>query len=125
MAPIQQSQLGPVCQDLGFQEGALHPQSNGQAEKFMSSIVKVTHASIAENKNPKEEIYKFLLNYKNTPHSSTGKTPASLMMSRDIQTKLPFIIVAPTTAVHQLAQQKGTEAKAKQKKYTDKHRQGP
>ena len=38
----------------------------------MSSIMKVTHASISENKNPKEEIYKFLLNYRNTPYSSTG-----------------------------------------------------
>ena len=43
------------------------------------------------------------------------------MMSRDIQTKLPSIIAAPTTAVHQLAQQK--DAKAKQKKYANKHRQ--
>ena len=65
-----------------------HPQANGQAEKFMASIVKIAHASIAENKHPKEEILKFLLNYRNTPHSSTGVTPASLMMKRNIKTNL-------------------------------------
>ena len=49
---------------------------------MMSSIVKLTHASIAENKDPKEEITKFLLAYRNTPHSSTGQPPASLIMER-------------------------------------------
>ena len=88
----------------------------------MSSIVKITHASIAEGKNPKEEIYKFLLNYRNTPHSSTGKTPASLMMDRPIKTKLPSIIAPPTSITHLQAQQHDADAKAKQKKYGDKHR---
>ena len=45
-----------------------HPQSNGLAEKFMSSIVKLTHVSIAEGKDPKKEIFKFLVMYGNTPH---------------------------------------------------------
>ena len=99
-----------------------HPQANGQAEKFMGSIVKITHASIAEGKDPKKEIYTFLMNYRNTPHSSTGQTPASLMMNRGIKTKIPTIIAAPTTAAHKQAQQKDAVAKAKQKEYADKHR---
>ena len=40
----------------GFETGLCtpeHQQATGQAEKFMSSIVKVTHASIAEGKDPK------------------------------------------------------------------------
>ena len=113
------------AKESGF-ESALctpeHPQSNGQAEKMMSSIVKVTHASIAENKDPKEEITKFLLAYRNTPHNSTGQTPASLMMERKIRTKLPTIISPPTSARHQSAQQKDKESKAKHKAYAYKHR---
>ena len=73
-------------------------------------------------KNPKSEIYKFLMNYRNTPHSSTGKTPASLMMNRGIKTKIPTIIPAPTTVAHKEAQQKDAAAKARQKEYADKHR---
>ena len=86
-----------------------HPQANGQAEKFMSSIIKITHASLAEGKNPKEEMYK-------------GKTPASLMMDRSIKTKLPSILALPTSITHLQAQQHDADTKAKQKKYADKHR---
>ena len=39
-----------------------HPQANGYAEKFMASVVEITHASIAEGRDPKEEILKFFLN---------------------------------------------------------------
>ena len=99
-----------------------HPQANGQAEKFMSSIVKITHASIAEGRDPKEEILKFLLNYRNTPHSSTGVTPASLMMNRDLKTKLPSIRRRLTTAHHQQARENDAAAKSKQKEYADRHR---
>ena len=99
-----------------------HPQANGQAEKFMSSIVKITHASIAEGKDPKKEIYTFLMNYRNTPHSSTGQTPASLMMNRGIKTKIPTMIKTPTTPAHKEARQKDAAAKTKQKEYADKHR---
>ena len=81
----------------------------------MSYIVKVTHASIAEGKDPKSEIYKFLMNYRNTPHSSTGKTPASLMMNRGIKTKIPAIIPAPTTAAHKEAQRKDAAAVAEER----------
>ena len=91
----------------------------------MSSIVKLTHASISEGKDPKEEITKFLLMYRNTPHSSTGQSPASLMMERKIKTKLPTIIAPPTSARHQQAQEKDIQSKAKHKTYADrraKHR---
>ena len=88
----------------------------------MSSMVKIAHASIAEGKHPKEEILKFLLNYRNTPHSATGVTPASLMMNRDIKTKLPSIRRPLTTAHHIQAQQKDAAAKTKQKEYADRHR---
>ena len=85
-------------------------------------MVKIAHASIAEGKHPKEEILKFLLNYRNTPHSVTGVTPASLMMNRDIKTKLPSIRKPLTTAHHIQAQQKDAAAKTKQKEYADRHR---
>ena len=90
---------------------------------MMSSIVKLTHASISEGKDPKEEITKFLLMYRNTPHSSTGQSPASLMMERKIKTKLPTIIIAPpTSARHQQAMERDTLSKAKLKTYADRHR---
>ena len=44
------------------------------------------------------------------------------MMDRPIKTKLPSIIAPPTSITHLQAQQHDADAKAKQKKYADKHR---
>ena len=99
-----------------------HPQSNGLAEKMMTSIVKLTHAALAEKKNPKEEISKFLINYRNTPHSSTKKKPSELMMNRTVRTKLPALIKPPRNELHLTAQANDRAAKAKHKEYGDKHR---
>ena len=96
--------------EIGFKKylcAPEHPQVNGKAKMMMSSIVKLTHSSISKGKNPKEEITKFLQSYRNTPHSSKGQTPASLLMSRKIRTNLPAIIEPPTTGVNQLAQEPG------------------
>ncbi len=60
------------------------------------------------------------MNYRNTPHSSTGQNPASIMMNRGIKTEILPIIAAPTTAAHKEAQQKDAVAKARQKEYADK-----
>ena len=67
-----------------------HPHANGQAEKMMVSIVKLVHASLAEDKDPKMEIHRFLFNYRNTPHPSTGYTPSRLLMGRVVRTKILF-----------------------------------
>ena len=69
-----------------------------------------------------EEITKFLLSYRNTPHSSTGQTPASIMMEIKIRTKLPTIISPPTSDVHQMAEEKEIISKAKHKVYADRYR---
>ena len=62
------------------------------AERFMATIVKVVHAAVVEHKDPKIEIDKRLLNYRNTIHPSTGKTPSQLMMGRTIRTRIPQVI---------------------------------
>ena len=68
-----------------------HPEGNGIAERFMRVLVKIIHAAMAENKDPRIEVQRRLLNYRNTPHSSTGASPASLMFNRQIRTKLPAV----------------------------------
>ena len=74
-----------------------HPQSNGIAERFMSVLVRVIHASVAEGKDLKVEVQKRLINYRNTVHPSPVVSPASLMMGRTIRTKLPVYIEKPTS----------------------------
>ena len=58
------------------------------------------HRAIAEKKNPKTELDKFLTNYRNTPHNTTGQYPSMLLMNRVIRTKVPAVIKALTSKVH-------------------------
>ena len=89
-------------------------------EKFNRSIVKMIHGAIAEKKDPKTEVHKFLTNYRNTPHDTTGKCPSQLLMNRTIRTKVPVLIPCPTGKAHKEARQ----ADRKQhKNYADKDRE--
>ena len=58
-----------------------HPEGNGIAERFMATIVKTVHVAMAEHKDPKVEIERRLLQYRNTPHPSTGQTPSFMMFN--------------------------------------------
>ena len=52
-------------------------------------IGKVLHTTNAEHKNWKQELYKFLRNYRATPHTTTGKSPAERMFpSREFKTRI-------------------------------------
>ena len=45
-----------------------------------------------QGKNLKEELNRFLVAYRTTPHSTTGKAPAELLYQRRIRSKLPELI---------------------------------
>ena len=51
---------------------SLHPEGNGLAEKFMGVLVKTIHTAQVDGVNPKQAVKRQLLNYRNTPHPSTG-----------------------------------------------------
>ena len=55
----------------------------------MSVLVKTVHAAKAEKKDPKVEVKRRLLNYRNTPHPATGKAPVELVFKRSIKTRIP------------------------------------
>ena len=92
------------------------PEANGLAEGLMKSIKKVWHCARIEKKNFKQELYKFLRQYRATPHSTTGRSPAEILFKRTIRTRLPGRFV-PEHDPELRAQ--NDQAKAKQKKYKD------
>ncbi|XP_030850192.1 uncharacterized protein K02A2.6-like [Strongylocentrotus purpuratus] len=65
------------------------PQANGEVERFMKTLKKAYRSAIAENRSWKQELYKFLRNYRATPHSTTGVPPATLLFGRAVRTRLP------------------------------------
>ena len=53
-------------------------------------IGKVLHTANVEQKNWKQALHKFLRNYKATPYTSTGKSPAEIMFpNRAFKTRIP------------------------------------
>ena len=92
------------------------PEANGLAENFMKSLKKIWHISRIENKNFRQELYKFLRQYRSTPHSTTGKPPAELLFNRKIQTRL---LIKQEPARDPQVRHQDEEAKAKQKQYKD------
>ena len=73
-------------------------------------------AAKAPNRSCQQEINKLLLKYRATPHSSTGISPADLLLGRNIKTWLPQVILRTNnTQVHL----KDTKIKHKMKKFAD------
>ena len=67
----------------------LHPQSNAKCERFMRIIGKTLKAADVEGKEWKKELDKLLLNYRNSPHTTTGYSPSLLFFNRSLKTNLP------------------------------------
>ena len=65
------------------------PQANSEVERFNRTVEKAIRAANVEGKNWKEELDVFLLNYRSTPHCTTGQPPAVLLFGRNIRNKIP------------------------------------
>ena len=63
----------------------LHPQANAMAER----MVKMIHAAVLEDKDPRREVYIMAMTHNNTPHSVTGKAPSDILMGRNQTTCQP------------------------------------
>jgi transposase InsO family protein len=66
-----------------------HPQAAGLVENFNKTLGKCVKTAVAERKNWRIELYKFLMTYRTTPHVTTGSAPASLLFNRTVKNKLP------------------------------------
>ena len=97
-----------------------HPRANGIVERFMGVLVKTVHAAIAAGKDVQTEVQRRLLNYRNTPHPSTGKAPSELIMHRRTKTKIPSIRRSIDSDIHREAKQKDAETRAVRKQVFDK-----
>ena len=53
----------------------------------------MVHTSVIEGRDPKMDLYTYLLQYRATPHESTGVSPEETMFDRKLKTKLPQIHV--------------------------------
>ena len=67
------------------------PKQIGEVERQNRSLLKVMRIALAEKKDWRRELLKFLAAYRTTPHTTTGESPAKLLYGREIRTKLPSL----------------------------------
>lgn len=88
-----------------------HPASNGLAERFVQSVKMALKTSERDGRSLNHRLCEFLLTYRNTPHATTGVSPASLLVHRPLCTRLDLL--KPDRQSHVVYQQ------ARQKKLHD------
>ena len=101
----------------------LWPQGNATAEAFMKPLGKAICTAVLENRKWKQELYRFLLNYRTTPHATTKVPPAQLLFNRIVKGRLPLL---PTKSCpvdrHNEARFNDEQSKKKSKDYADTKR---
>ncbi len=97
----------------------LWPQANGEVERQNRSILKRIKIAQAERRDWKKELNNYLVMYRSTPHSTTGKSPAELLFRRTIRTKIPEIQEFQEDIE---VRDRDNEQKGKGKEYADQKR---
>ena len=88
-----------------------HPSTNGAAEKMVQTLKHTLRAGNQRGLTLEQNLASFLLQYRSTPHTTTGATPSSLFLGRSLRNRLDLL--RPDLGVHVRAKQ------AAQKEYHD------
>ena len=120
-SPYNSNEFRDYCKYMGLEHKPImpcYPQANGMVEKFNSNLTKVIMTSKVLKANWKQEMYKFLRNYRCTPHCTTGEAPADLMFNkRNFRTRLPEV---PIKLNDESIRMKDRRNKERVKKYADR-----
>jgi len=90
-----------------------HPASNGEAERFVQTFKRSLKASQNDHASLSVKLARFLITYRNTPHTTTGVSPAELFLKRPLRTRLDLLRPSLSTRVQ--------AKQAVQKNYHDAH----
>ena len=101
----------------------LWPQGNAHVEAFNKPLGKAIQTAHAEHRKWKQELQRFLLNYRTTPHTTTKVPPAQLLFNRVVKGKLPVLErKAKVINRHAEATRNDEERKQSAKIYADSKR---
>ena len=123
--PFNGEEFKKFASYLGFKHRRitpLWPRANGEVEHFMGPLSKVLRTAKIEHKNWRQELYGFLRQYRATPHTTTGVSPAEALNGRKLHTTIPEV-KQPTIDLkkqHAKIKQNDFERKQKAKAYWDK-----
>ncbi|XP_043205454.1 uncharacterized protein K02A2.6-like [Amphibalanus amphitrite] len=89
-----------------------HPSSNGMAERAVGSLKNSLKATLAADDSGGMELAlaRVLMAYRATPHASTGRTPAEVLLGRNIRTRLNLLVPTAEDALRDSAERQQTAA---------------
>ena len=93
-----------------------HPATNGAAERCVQTLKNALRAKKGDQGSLSLKLAQFLMAYRNTPHSTTGLSPAELFLKRPLRTRLD--VMRPTVEDRVISKQE------EQRKCHDKHARG-
>ncbi|XP_062704190.1 uncharacterized protein K02A2.6-like [Aedes albopictus] len=96
------------------------PQMNGEVERQNRTILKRLQISQELGQDWRVELQTFLLTYRASNHSTTGRSPAEMMFGRRIRTKLPQL--SNIRVDDEAARDRDAVQKEKGKEYSDSRR---
>ena len=76
-----------------------HPASNGLAERFIQTLKRALKASDKSRRSIYHRLAEFLFEYRATPHSTTGVSPAELFLKRKLRTRFDLMHPDPKKQV--------------------------
>ena len=118
-SPFQSDDFAKFANYFGFKHRRITPywpRANAECERFMKTLGKSIKAATAEGRSYKQNLHAFLLNYRATPHPTTGISPATALFGRAIRTRLPELSV---TVPDESMRQRDDFMKEKMRKYAD------
>ena len=98
------------------------PQANGEVGRFNQPLEKAIQAAVVEGKVWRQELNRFLLQYRTTPHCTTKVAPSELMFNRKIRGKLPSLEKKLVVNRHKEARENETKSQAYHKSFADNRR---
>ena len=87
-------------------------------QHFMHTVKMSIKTALNNGRSWKQELFKFLLDYRTTPHCTTGVPPATILFGRTIKNCLPHLITP--IAEDPSISERDTEAKRTMKQYADR-----
>jgi hypothetical protein len=97
------------------------PQGNALVERFMQPLGKALKTAKLDGRPWRQELQRFLLYYRTTPHSTTGVPPAELLFNRTVRGKLP-VLKKRIVRRHSEAKKMDEKRQLYNKQYADKRR---
>ena len=92
-----------------------HPKSNGEAERAVQTFKNGLLAQRMEKDEVQTKLSRFLMSYRNTPHSTTGVTPVELFLKRKVRTRLDLLRpnIAERVSQNQATAKQNSDKKAR------------